>query len=117
MESLDNYLEEKVNFGVEDRNSPYINFADSSIDLETENFNIHLSNLGDHLISNPPNNNNTHGNFNLPGYVSSGSDNNSTDESEEENEIEKYMEEKNNESKKNLKKNLPEYFEFLDNKK
>ena len=35
MESLDNYIEEKVNFGVEDRNSPYINFADNCIDSET----------------------------------------------------------------------------------
>ena len=110
MEFLNNYLEEEVNFGVEDRNSSYINFVDNSNDLETENLNIHLSNLGDHHISNPPNSNNIHGNFNLPGYVSSASDNNSIDESEEENEIEKYMEEKNNESKKNLKKKFTRIF-------
>ena len=117
VDELNNYIEEKVNFGVEERNSSFLNFADSSIVPETENLNLHKSNLGDHPITNPPNNNISFGNFNLPSYVNTPSDNPTLEEKEEENEIDKYLENKNNESIKHFKKVLPEYFYFVYNKK
>lgn len=117
MDEIDIYIEDKVNSDVEERNSPYLNFADSNMDSETENLNGHLSNLGDHHISLPPNNDFTHEHLNLPGYVNSTNVSLSIDESEEENDIDKYIEDKNNESKKHLKEDLPEYFYFLDDQK
>ena len=117
MNAIDIYIEANVNSGVDERNSSYLIFADSNMDSETESLNRHLSNLGDHHISLPPNNDFTHEHLNLPGYVNSTNVSLSIDESEEENDIDKYIEDKNKESKKHLKEVLPEYFYFLNDHK
>jgi hypothetical protein len=124
MDAIESYIEEKVNFGVQDRNREYLDFPANGFDLETVNLNIHMSNLGDHHITNPPNNNDP-GNANLFVYAENNSDNNSVSEigeengldnyiqSEEESDLEKYKEDMNNQSNKRLKEDFSDYYNYL----
>ncbi len=119
MEYVENFIEEQVNNGVEERNSSYLNFVDSWSNPETEDFHRHISNLGDHHISDPPNNENFHDIFHIPNteYTINSSHSVVESETEEENELDKYKEDKNNESNQHLKENLPDYFYFIDHNK
>ena len=126
MDEIEAYIDEKVNFGVKERISEFLDIPGGDFDLETENLNRHISNLGDHHITNPPNNDNDPGNAILLGYVDNISDNNSVSingeeidldnyiQNEEESVLEKYLENKNNKSNRRLKEDLADYFDYLD---
>ena len=128
MDIIEAYIEEEINCGVQDRNPEYLVFSGSRIDSETVNLNRHMSNLGDHHMTNP-NNDNAPGNANLLRYEDNTSDSNSVSEngnengldnyfqSEDESDLEKYVEDINNKSKKRLEEDLADYFTFLNHKK
>ena len=128
MDSIEAYIEEKVNFDVQERNQEYLVFSGSRIDSETLNLNRHISNLGDHHMTNP-NNDNAPGNANLLNYGDNTSENISVSEngneivldnyiqSEEESDLENYIEDMNNKSKIRLKEDFADYFTYLNHKK
>ena len=128
MDSIEAYIEEKVNFDVQERNQEYLVFSGSRIDSETLNLNRHISNLGEHHMT-YPNNDNAPGNPHLLSYEDNTSDSNSVSESgkensldnyiqsEEESDLEKYIEDMNNKSKIRLKEDFADYFTYLNHKK
>ena len=128
MDTIEAYIEEIINSGVQDRNPEYLNFSGSHRDSATVDLNRHISNLGDHHMTNP-NNDNAPGNANLLNYGDNTSENNSVSEngneivldnyiqSEEESDLEKYIEDMDNKSKKRLNEDLADYFTYLNHKK
>ena len=128
MDTIEAYLEEIINSGVQDRNPEYLDFSGSHRDSVTVDLNRHISNLGDHHMTNP-NNDNAPGNANLLNYGDNTSENISVSEngneivldnyiqSEEESDLENYIEDMNNKSKKRLEEDLADYFTYLNHKK
>ena len=126
MDEIEAFIEEKINFGVKERICEFLDIPGRGFDSETVNLNRHISNLGDHHITNPPNNDNNPGNANLLGYAENISDNNSVSksgeengldnyiQSEEENALEIYIENMNKKSNKRLEEDLADYFNYLD---
>ena len=124
MDIIEAYIEEEINCGVQDRNPEYLVFSGSRIDSETLNLNRHISNLGDHHMT-YPNNDNAPGNPHLLSYEDNTSDSNSVSESgkensldnyiqsEEESDLEKYKEDMNNQSNKRLKEDFSDYYNYL----
>ena len=128
MDTIEAYIEEIINSGVQDRNPEYLDFSGSHRDSVTVDLNRHISNLGDHHMTNP-NNDNAPGNANLLNYGNNTSENISVSEngneivldnyiqSEEESDLENYIEDMNNKSKKRLEEDLADYFTYLNHKK
>ena len=128
MDTIEAYIEEIINSGVQDRNPEYLDFSGSHRDSVTVDLNRHISNLGDHHMTNP-NNDNAPGNANLLNYGDNTSENISVSEngneivldnyiqSEEESDLENYIEDMNNKSKKRLEEDLADYFTYLNHKK
>ena len=128
MDTIEAYIEEIINSGVQDRNPEYLDFSGSHRDSVTLDLNRHISNLGDHHMTNP-NNDNAPGNANLLNYGDNTIENNSVSEngneivldnyiqSEEESDLENYIEDMNNKSKKRLEEDLADYFTYLNHKK
>ena len=128
MDTIEAYIEEIINSGVQDRNPEYLDFSGSHRDSVTVDLNRHISNLGDHHMTNP-NNDNAPGNANLLNYGDNTNDNNSVSEngnenvldnyiqSEEESDLENYIEDMNNKSKKRLEEDLADYFTYFNHKK
>ena len=130
MDLIEVYEDNIDNFSVLERNRTYLNFVDNYNNSDTEEINIHSSNLGDHLITYEiSDNDNTDGNSNLLHDESNTIDiysgveseeENDTDEymqNEEENEIEHYLQDYNDNSGKRLNEVFKDFYDYCNGNK